>query len=82
MPEIFQEELGGLLAVVAQNTELSLKFADGVTGKLDVRAAVAELPEVSGTQPEVSDSSDSSAPSDLSDEPDENTEPETEAAEA
>lgn len=31
-PEIFAEELGGLLAVVAQNTELSLKFADGVTG--------------------------------------------------
>ena len=31
-PEIFEEELGGLLAVVAQNAELTLKFADGVTG--------------------------------------------------
>lgn len=31
-PEVFREELGGLLAVVAQNVELSLAFADGVTG--------------------------------------------------
>ncbi len=31
-PEVFNEELGGLLAVVAQNVEVELKFADGVTG--------------------------------------------------
>ena len=31
-PEVFQEELGGLLSVVAQNVELTLDFADGVTG--------------------------------------------------
>lgn len=31
-PEVFREELGGLLAVVAQNVELALVFADGVTG--------------------------------------------------
>jgi Ca-activated chloride channel family protein len=31
-PEVFKEELGGLLAVVAQNVELALAFADGVTG--------------------------------------------------
>lgn len=30
-PEIFKEELGGLLAVVAQNVELELTVADGVT---------------------------------------------------
>jgi Ca-activated chloride channel family protein len=31
-PEVFKEELGGLLAVVAQNVEVELNFADGVTG--------------------------------------------------
>jgi len=31
-PEIFKEELGGLLAVVAQNVALDLTFADGVAG--------------------------------------------------
>jgi Ca-activated chloride channel family protein len=31
-PEVFNEELGGLLAVVAQNIEVELRFADGITG--------------------------------------------------
>ncbi|MDA0323940.1 MAG: hypothetical protein O2923_14660, partial [Verrucomicrobia bacterium] len=31
-PEVFREELGGLLAVVAQNVEIEMNFADGVTG--------------------------------------------------
>jgi Ca-activated chloride channel family protein len=31
-PEVFNQELGGLLAVAAQNVEVELKFADGVTG--------------------------------------------------
>ncbi len=31
-PEVFKEELGGLLAVVAQNVEVELAFADGVSG--------------------------------------------------
>jgi Ca-activated chloride channel family protein len=31
-PEVFKEELGGLLSVVAQNVEVELKLADGVTG--------------------------------------------------
>lgn len=31
-PAVFKEELGGLLEVVAQNVEIDLKLADGVTG--------------------------------------------------
>jgi Ca-activated chloride channel family protein len=31
-PEVFREELGGLLTVTAQNVEVVLKFADGVSG--------------------------------------------------
>ncbi len=31
-PAVFEEELGGLLEVVAQNVEIDLKVADGITG--------------------------------------------------
>jgi Ca-activated chloride channel family protein len=31
-PEVFNEELGGLLTLVAQNVEIELCFADGITG--------------------------------------------------
>ncbi|MGY8688537.1 MAG: VWA domain-containing protein [Verrucomicrobiales bacterium] len=31
-PAVFEEELGGLLEVVAQNVEIELKVADGITG--------------------------------------------------